>query len=1091
MKISSIMKRTPHGRLAQSLAIAMGLTCMSLHAQIVSSGLAGQIRDTAGNSVAGASVAIVHLPTNGASAAVTNQFGRFSVTGLPVGGPYSVTGSADGYSPATAPEIYTSLGTSVDVTITLKSTVIVMEKFVATASRSDLDAATVGSGTTLSVARIEAQPTVNRAFADLMRSNPYVTVRAGSDRMTALGMNNKFNSISVDGARINDQFGLNASGLFSVNNPFAMESLEQFSVDLSPYDVRRSGFTGASVNAVTKSGTNTFHGSVYYIYTDDDFQGPDIIGANAGNRQFVQDKTYGYTLGGPILKNRLFFFANYDNFLRKGTSISPVFSPDAAALTQLQTRITQIATAAGSGVNFGSISGGANETSEIKRLLKLDWNITKDHRMTVRYSDTEGSQPSFGGLNSTAFSGGAALTGAPAIGRITALTSNFYTAARTEKVWAGQVFSNWSPSLKSQLSYSKVTNLQLSVSPVTFPEVRVYGVPGVDTNTGAPVSNGVVVFGTENSRHGNKIDVKSETYGGSADYTLGRFIFSGGFDHEKSGFLNLFRQSSYGVIGYTNVANFVADTPFAFTRSFVQSGFPIADVSEFEQSAVFGQVRTDLTNRLMITAGLRYDWMASAIAPTENAAFRNAFGISNAGTIDDTSLLAPRVGFNYALNDERTTQIRGGLGVILGRAPWVWLSNSYGGTGVGRFAQALTGTSTPAAPNLATYLRTGFDPANPIGTTTAAPPAAAAAIALAQPGLKLPSVMRGNLALDRKLTALGVNLTVEYIYSKNIDAMFTENLNLRPTTIGADGRQRFAGSAAAQPRIAGFQNVLRFRNVKEGGSRYWSIQLDRPVRNTWGWNVAYTRGSATEAQNNGSTTAGSNWQFNMVFNQNAVDVARSDFEIRDRVVAGLTKEFKYWRNLRTSASLFYEGRTGSPYSWVYSTDLNTDGFTANDLVAVPTGAGDTRFDFSLLTAAQLAGYLRHFDANGLSKFAGGYARKNAFTQPWQNRLDLRLQQEIPAIKSLKVKLFADFINFGSWLSRDLFNHIETLPIPTNTGLSRQVPGGVYNAAGRIQPTTPVGAFDAAGNLVAPSNSAIAINNGDTRWKIQFGARIEF
>jgi len=1077
--------------LALGLALALSLTGVALRAQVVSAGITGLVRDTGGGPVVGAAVTVVHVPTNATSNAVTNQFGRFAVRGLPVGGPFTVSANATNYTAATANDILTELGAEVEVTLTLKGSVVQMERFVATASRGDLDSAAAGSGTTLDLMRIESQPTLGRAFADLMKTNPYVTSRSGFDRMTALGMNNRFNSISVDGARINDSFGLNASGLFSVNNPFAMESLEQFSVDLSPYDVRRSGFSGASVNAATRSGTNQFHGSAYYILTNDDLQGRDIVGANAGNRQFSEEETKGFTLGGPLWKNRLFFFANYDKYERNSVSVSPIFVPNAADLTTINTRISQIASSAGGSPNFGSIAGGANTTTEEKRLLKLDWNITPEHRMTVRFSDTVGSQPSFGGLNSFNFSGGAALTGAPTIGRIAALTSNFYATERTEEVWAGQIFSNWSPNLKTSLAYSKIDLLQDSISPVTFPEVRIYGVPGIDANTGAAVPNGVVVFGTENSRHGNRINVQTETYSASADYTMGRFTFTGGMDREEAGFLNLFRQSSYGVLGYTNVANFVADTPFAFTRALVQTGFPIADVSEFEQTAIFGQVKTELSPRFNFTLGLRYDWMGSAIPPTENVAFRNAFGLTNAGTIDGTSLLAPRAGFNLALDDERTTQIRGGLGVILGRNPWVWISNAYGGTGVGRFGQALTATSTPAAPNLATYLRTGFDPANPVGTSPTAPPAAASAISLTQPGLKLPTILRGNLALDHKLAALGANLTLEYIYTDNRQALFIDNLNLRPTTVGADGRQRFAGNAAAQPRIAGFQNVLRLRNVKEGGSRYWSIQLDRPIRKGWGWNAAYTRGNSKEAQNMGSSTAGSTWQFNAVFNQGAVETARSDFEIRDRVIAGVTKEFKYWRDLKSTVSLFYEGRSGSPYSWVYTTDLNTDGFASNDLVAVPTGGTDARFDFSTLNAAQLAGYLRFFEQSGLGKYAGGYAQKNSHLQPWQNRLDLRFQQEIPTVGPVKVKLFLDFMNFGSWLSTDLFNHVETHTNAINTGIVRNVPGASYNAAGRIVIAPSATTFNASGNVILPANSAILVNNTDSRWRIQVGARIEF
>jgi hypothetical protein len=1070
------------------------LLVTGLQAQVVSAGLSGLVRDTGGTPIPGATVTVVHTPTNATSTAVTNQFGRFAVRGLPVGGPFRVTGDAPTYTSESVSDIFTQLGADTELVLTMKGAVVQMERFVASASRSDLDASATGSGTVLSATRIETQPTVNRSFADLMRTNPYVTVRAGTDRVAALGMNNRFNSISVDGARINDSFGLSPSGLVSTVNPFAMESLEQFSVDLSPYDVRRSGFTGASVNAVTKSGTNQFRGSAYYIATNDDLQGRDIVGPTAGGRQYSEERTYGFTLGGPIWKNRLFFFLNFDDFERKGVSVSPIFVPDATALSAIEARVSQIESTASGSPDFGSISGGANITPEEKRLAKVDWNITDDHRMTVRYSETVGSQPSFGGLNNTNFSGGAALTGAPAIGRVTAFSSNFYDQERTEEIWAGQLFSNWGPNLKTSLAYSKVDLGTDSITSVTFPEVRIYGVPGIDANTGAAVPNGVVVFGTENSRHGNKLQVNSETFTASGDYTLGRFTFSAGADREETKFLNLFRQSSYGVIGYRTVADFVADTPFAFTRSVVQNGFPIADVSEFEQTAIFGQIKTDVSPRFNFTLGLRYDWMASPIPPTENPAFVAAFGRTNAGTIDDTSLLAPRASFNYALNEERSTQVRGGLGVILGRNPWVWISNSYGGTGVGRFNQP----ASTAPTSLANYLNTQFDPANPIGTSTTQQPASTAVISLIDPGLKLPSILRGNLALDHKLPAIGANLTIEYIHTQVLQAMFIDNLNLRPTTIGADGRQRFAGSAGAAPRIPGFGNVLRMRNVEEGVSRYFSIQLSRPLRNDWAYNVSYTRGYATEAQNLGSSTAGSTWQFNAVFNQNAVEVERSDFEIRDRIQAALTKQFRYWRDLKTTVSLFYEGRTGSPYSWVYSNDFNSDGFSGNDVVAVPSGASDPRFDFSALNSAQLASYLGFFERNGLSDYAGGIAPKNAFVQPFQNRLDLRIQQEIPAFKTVRVKLFADFINFGSWLSRDLFNYTQTLPIPTNTGLVRNLPGATYSGTGEgariaILPTVPgqPATFNSAGEVNVPSNSAIAVNNGDSRWRIQLGVRLEF
>jgi hypothetical protein len=335
-------------------------------------------------------------------------------------------------------------------------------------------------------------------------------------------------------------------------------------------------------------------------------------------------------------------------------------------------------------------------------------------------------------------------------------------------------------------------------------------------------------------------------------------------------------------------------------------------------------------------------------------------------------------------------------------------------------------------------------------------------------------------------------VTLEYLHTDVIDAMFIDNINLRSIGRGADGRERFGGSAGTAPRIAGYSNVLRLKNVDTGGSQYVSLTVDRPMRNDWAFNASYTRGYATEAQNMGSSTAGSTWQFNAVFNQNAVETRRSDFEIRDRFQAGIAKRFRYHfvRDMATTLSLYYEGRTGSPYSWVFSTDLNTDGFFGNDVVSVPSGASDPRFDFTGLTAAQTDSYIRFFHANGMGQFAGGYAPKNSFVQPFQHRLDLRVMQEIATFKKVKLELFADFINFGSWISDDLFNYIETLPIPTNTGLVRQVPGASYNAAGLIR-INPTGTFDAAGNVIVPANSAIAINNGESRWRIQIGAKLKF
>jgi hypothetical protein len=337
---------------------------------------------------------------------------------------------------------------------------------------------------------------------------------------------------------------------------------------------------------------------------------------------------------------------------------------------------------------------------------------------------------------------------------------------------------------------------------------------------------------------------------------------------------------------------------------------------------------------------------------------------------------------------------------------------------------------------------------------------------------------------------LDATVTVEYIETSQLDALFVDNMNLKPTTLGADGRQRFAGSSGSAPLISGFGNVIRTRNVHQGASQYASISLDRPFKNNWAYTLAYTRGHATEAQTLNSSTANSQWQFNSVFNQNQVEVARSDYEIRNRVQASVSREFHFTKDLVTTISLYYEGRTGQPYSWVYSNDLNGDGFSTNDLMAVPTGPTDPRFDFGGMTPAQQTAYFATINADkDLPKYAGKIMPRNAGTAPWQNRLDLRFVQDLPAYKRVKLQFHLDFINFGAWVARGFFNYVQEInSSPSNGGQTRALGAATYTAAGLIRPTIST---DQANQITLPSSSVILPNNGDSRWKIVAGVHLLF
>jgi len=1086
-------------KLLSFAALTLGLTISPAQAQVVSSGMTGTVALPDGKPIAGATVTAVHTPTNTTFTGVTGANGRFAFVGMPVGGPYRVTATAAGHEIEGLDGVQTSLGEAVDVELVAKEEVIKLEKYVAVASRSDLDANATGASSVLSNRRILALPSVSRSFTDLIKTNPFVSVR-GYPQVEALGMNNRYNTITLDGAKINDSFGLSPSGLFSAFNPFSLDAVEQFSISLTPYDVRQSGFAGAAINAVSKSGTNEFHGSVYDIFTDQNWQGPDEFGPTIHKRSPLKERTYGFTLGGPILKDRLFFFVNWEKFIQDSAPTLPAFIPDPSFITAVQTKAATLPGKPDIG-DFGGSS--TSRKADQKRLVKLDWNITQDHRLTVRYSDTTSGQPNFGSFAYGSFSQPASITGQPSSfpNGGTGLSSAFYNLQIKEKVLAAQLFSNWTSDLKTEFDYSNTKQDAVRAVPLTFPEIRIFNVPGT-SQTGASInSNDAFRFGSEISSQGNELHVKTQTMTGSGDYTWNAFTFSGGADHEVSDYFNLFRQGSYGYFDYQNLAAFQADTPFGFCRAVVQQGFATADISKFERTGVFGQVKWEPTSRLNMILGIRMDYVGSPIAPAENTTFKSSFGLTNAGTVDGTSTPQPRFSFNYAIDSKRTTQIRGGYGVFLGRNPWVWISNSYGNTGVGRFnvvVPAKAGDTTPV-PTLTQYLNGTytnsdpsykFDPANPIGATAAK--GTASSINLVRPGMKLPTIARGNLAIDQKLPFLDATASVEYIETEQLDALFVDNMNLKATTVGADGRQRFAGSATNFPLVSGFANVIRTRDVHAGKSQYISFSLDRPFKNHWAWSAAYTHGHATEATSLNSSTANSQWQFNPVFNQNAVEVARSDYEVKDRIQATLSREFVFHHDYVTTVSLYYEGRSGQPYSWVYSGDLNADRLSGNDLLAVPSES-DARFDFTGMTPTQKSAYFAFLNSTGLSKYAGSYAPRDAFIGPWQNRLDLNFRQSIPVVSMLgehvKLELFVDFLNFGSWLDKHLFNYVEEINQGTTFGgLTRVLGNASYNADGLVRPTV---ALNTDGTVSLPAGSLITVNNTDARWRIQGGVSLKF
>jgi len=573
-------------------------------------------------------------------------------------------------------------------------------------------------------------------------------------------------------------------------------------------------------------------------------------------------------------------------------------------------------------------------------------------------------------------------------------------------------------------------------------------------------------------------------------------VFSGAIEREWSDFYNLFRSGSYGLVAFKNLADFLADTNGVISRNYYDPAVrPVADISDFATNSIYGQAKWNYSNRLNFLFGFRIDQTETSIRPALNQAFLTKTGFRNDGTMDGVMSYAPRLGFNYAFDEKRETQLRGGVGYFNGRSPWVFFSNSFGNTGVGTFSRSSTDTSNPLSGSLTSYFATQFDPANPIGSGVDNP-TLRREVDFNDNDIKMPAVWRANLALDHKLAFLDSTVTAEFTYTKVAEALRTTNENLKPSgAIALDGRTRFSGNPSTQANALypDYTNMYRVSNVSVGQSQYFTVSWDRPFKNNWAFNLAYTRGRSTEAQSNSQTTAGGQFFRNVVFNQNTVEVGTADYEIKNRIQLSLSRQLEFFKKAKTSVGLYYEGRSGNPVSWVFGGDLNNDGTSFNDTVVIPKDTSDPRFDFSGMTTAQQTAFFKLISTSGLSKYAGEkYVPKNSFYEPWVNRLDLNFKQDIPVAWHAKVQVFFDFVNFGAFISRKTFGYTEVAPNQSNDAFRTLTltSGTSYTATGQIKPlfsgtvtaTNPDGVF---------ISTPYQIDNLQSRWRIQLGAKIIF
>lgn len=1050
---------------------------------VTTAAMSGVITDKAGAGLPGATVIAVHTPTNTQYVAPTNSDGRFNIQNMRVGGPYTVRVTFVGYQDNQRDNVYLTLGQNLRLDVNLSEATTQLAG-VEISGRQDptLNSQRSGAATNVQKEQIERLPTISRSFQDFTRLTP----QANGNSLG--GRNGRFNNIQIDGASNNDLFGLGSSGApggQAGTNPISLDAIQEFQVVLSPYDVRQGRFSGGGINAVTRSGTNDFSGSAFAFGRNQNTAGKSPTPNSAGERTKLDkfnDYQAGFRLGGPIIKDKLFFFVNGEITRRTAPLLfrtGPSGSTGSDVLTfvtteelqQISNKLREYGYDAG---EFGEINA---ETKSNKAFARLDWNINQNHQLTLRHNFVDASDDNITrSLTNFRFGNNAYQFLSKTNSTVLELKSRF-----------GNRYAN-----NLLIGYSRIRDSRSPVGDL-FPSIEI------------AAGNGVIFAGSELSSVANRLDQDILEINDNFNIFAGKHVITVGTNNEIFKFDNLFTQSTQGRYNFGSIASFLANdiaaSGFRYRQNYaLPSGKPTAQFG----GAVFGAYVQDeysITDNFRLTGGIRFDLPVYFDDPSYNPRVDSTFALASNGGYDVKTnrvpksrlQISPRVGFNWDILKDQTFQLRGGVGIFTGRPAYVWISNQYGNTGVD-FA-------TFDSNNLAASARTGFELTSNYTTLRdriASTPAAAAkgSIAVTDKDFRNPQLVRANLATDFRLP-LGVVATLEGIYSKSINDVLPVDINLAPSngTLPGDGRPTFPTGTARYRNSRDFNNVILLTNTSKGYQYSITGELKKQMTSNLFASAAYTYGQSRDLYSGSSSTAVSIWEFNPhVSGPNNLDLSWSNFDLRHRVIGAISYRKAYANHFATTISAFYNGQSGAPYSFsYYGTDINGDGGNAssnsNDLIYIPR----TRDEIALVTDGPNDRRSLEQQWNELNAFIEGdkylkehrgeYAARNGGRTPFQHRVDVRLLQDIftkIGSKDHTIQLSVDVINFGNLLNKDWGR--DYFVSNGNFGTLRYQ--GLEGTGGR--PTFSFGTGTSASPTVGYQISQLS-----SRWQAQFGVRYLF
>jgi len=1002
---------------------------------VTKSSMNGKVTDNTGASLPGANVIAIHTPSGTKYGAITDFDGYYRIANMRTGGPYRVTISYVGFLGFVQDGVFLQLGDSKTVSTQMKEESNALEEVVITATRNGVfDSGKTGTETTVTERQINSLPSVSRSVADFVRITPQAQITEGDDgfSVSLAGQNNRYNALYIDGGVSNDVFGLAGSGTDGGQtgvNPFSIDAIETFQINIAPFDVRQSGFAGGAINAITRSGTNRFQGSAYTYFRNQDLAGktpPSLVGEGESSEKLADfsSNIYGLRVGGPIVKDKLFFFVNYEREERE-TPQPFNFSnyqgdSDLAAIQGLSDFLQSTY-----GYRTGGFDNNTRTLDSDKFTVRLDWNINDNNQLSVKHNfvKADNLEARNSGNRNIGFINGSEL---------------FKSTKHETTLELNTSFGSWASN--SLLVGYKTVRDDRDPSGDPFPTV--------DIRDGG----GNITFGSEPFSTANLLNQDILNIADNFEIYSGRHTVTIGTQHEFSKIKNLFFAFNYGDYTFNSLDDFFNGVIDEYQRGYslladTGVGDDSSGASEFNlyQPSFYLQDEVNISDNFKFTAGLRVDIPIFDDGPVNNdfnnrtiplleAAGKDLQGAQVGKAIKPSAHLSPRIGFNWDVKNDRTTQVRGGIGMFTSRIPLVWPGGSYNNNGItGGFVGGfnLDPSTITFNPNV-----------NEQPVPDSAMPgdgAVAGNIDIFTPDLKLPQFMKYNIAIDQKLPIWGLIASADFLYTDAITNIYYENLNI-PEAVGrlngADNRPFYTDSFG--DRIDNtYGRIILGTNTGEGFSYNASVTLRKPFENGFQGSISYSYGESESIFDGTSSQNSSQWRNIQTVNGKNADIplGRSDFSAGSRITANISYEKEYLGFMKSTIALFFESNQGSPYSFLYreGRDLLNDDSRDNALIYIPANQGEiTLVPFtdsdgnvepgSLSPEEQWIALNSFIEGNDyLRSRRGQYAERNGARGPWSNTVDLKFLQDFyintgNSKNTLQVSL--DIFNFTNLLNKE-------------------------------------------------------------------------